>query len=147
MFTNEEISSIQALRECLQDLSTDDIAKTYYNDDSIMWRFVLAKSMEENPLQASEAMFRSTMEWKKEIKLDKLCKEWEITGNKRYNSARAHFGTLCFYGGVMKEKSVRDGPILVERLGKMDISGLFSDECMYSNQFLLYINHKLCRCI
>lgn len=38
-------------------------------------------------------------------------------------------GMSCFYGGMLPEVSASGGPVLVERLGKVDLPGLYSDEC------------------
>jgi hypothetical protein len=132
-FSLDEVNSIQAFRERFADLlgqDTDEsrLAQAYLSEESTLWRYILAKSREDNPLTASEAMFRSTIQWRSDIEMSKLMFEWQVD-NTRYKSARAKFGDLCFYGGLLKVRSQRGGPVLYEKLGKVDLYGLYNDKC------------------
>ena len=134
VFTETEMRDIRELRSRVQDVYDDEDlkwVKNYIDSDSIMWRFVLAKSMETEPMDAAELMFRNSILWRHETGiLDKLPAEWRGgTGKLRWRTARARFGDLCFYGGVIEQPTVRGGPVLVERLGKIDLHGLHGDEC------------------
>jgi hypothetical protein len=129
-FSKEEVDTIRALRQRLQDYETeeDSLAKSYVNEDSTLWRYILAQSREENPMDASEFMFRSSISWREDIQLHNLLREWR-DGENGPLSARARMGDMCFYGGLMTNKSVTGGPVLVEKIGHTDLSGLYGDEC------------------
>lgn len=56
-FTETELASVQELRSRLEDLNSDSnpLAKKYLSEDSTLWRYILGKSTEENPMdQAGE---------------------------------------------------------------------------------------------
>ena len=84
-FTKEELEGIKELRRRLKDLLEDKgntLAKEYIMEETTMWRYVLAQSRENNPMDASEAMFRSSVTWRKEIELlTRMMNEWR--GGKR----------------------------------------------------------------
>ena len=148
-YTAEEISTIQLLRTRLQDVASfpesemNSLAQAYISEDATMWRYSLAKSLEANPLDEAETMFRASIAWRNEINMSKLCQEWrgeQIHGGKTSTSARARMGELCFYGGIMTNRSIHGGPVLVERLGRVDLVGLYNDECKCVNYTLLTHN-------
>jgi hypothetical protein len=127
-FCPEELNQIEELRNRLQDLSNDEYGGSYLLENSTLWRYVLAKSREENPMDSAENMFRSSVSWRKEIDMKEVVREWrDENGSPR--SVRARFGDLCFYGRLLPHRSIRGGPILLERLGKLDLQGLYRDEC------------------
>jgi hypothetical protein len=128
-FSDLEIRSIDELRHRLRDLTDHEYAVDYLDEQSTLWRYVLAKSREENPLDQSETMFRESIAWRKDITIRELVREWRSGDAGQPLSARAKFGELCFYGKLLPQRSVRGGPILVERLGKLDLQGLYGDEC------------------
>lgn len=76
-------------------------------------------------------MFRSSIAWREEIGLANILKEWrgDKNGGPRWKSARARMGDLCFYAGIAEARSLTGGPIMVERMGRMDLAGLAGDEC------------------
>jgi hypothetical protein len=147
-FTQEELCLIEELRFRLRDLRDSEYAAEYLSEQSTLWRYVLAKSRDENPMDQSEMMFRESVAWRKEIGIRELVREWrnfdlncecqkhghqpqpQSQPQQKTQSARAKFGELCFYGKLLPQRSVRGGPILVERLGKLDLPGLYGDECM-----------------
>ena len=134
IYSTEEISSIESLRSRLNDyqnLADNDyknLANTYISEDATMWRYILAKSQEANPLDASEEMFRASVAWREDIDLLGILEEWKGK-ESRVKSARARLGELCFYGGSMAKRLASGGPVLVERLGRLDLSGLSDDPC------------------
>jgi hypothetical protein len=136
MFDDEEKANIAALRHRLNDILHDikhdenSIEHTYIQDDSTLWRFIMGKSLEENPMDAAEEMLRSHLIWRKEINLDKIMTEWRSKENKPV-TARAVMGDLCYYGKLMSCQTINNGPVLYERIGKTDFYGLFQDSCMY----------------
>jgi hypothetical protein len=130
LFSGDELAQIEELRTRLQDLSDHEYGGVYLSENTTLWRYVLAKSRDENPMNQSETMFRSSVGWRKDIHLKELMCEWRggVTSQSP-QSARAKFGELCFYGRLLPHRSIRGGPILVERLGKLDLQGLYADEC------------------
>lgn len=148
MFTETETAAIESLRIRLQDITnTDysdskyDLAKAYISEDATMWRYILAKSQDENAMDQSEEMFRSSVAWRNNINIKGLCNEWRSKDSKI--SARARMGQLCFYGGIMANKMLTGGPILVERLGNLDLPGLYYDECNINNLELHDYKHLI----
>ena len=152
-FTKEEIEGIEKLRARIQekivDLPSDSLEKIYFNEDSTMWRYVLAQSQESDPLKKSEEMFFNSIKWRGDIKMyETLWKEWR--GNKNNNNnnsnklpsattARARLGDLIFYSGIMEAASTTGGPVLVEKMGKADLKGLYYDEYALSCTEISYI--------
>ena len=133
MFSDEELRDIAELRERLTDVmesESSSYGKSFLEEDATMWRYILAKSRDENPMSSSETMFRSSVLWRESIDMPNLIKNWRQT-----KCARARLGDLCFYGGLLEKRSVNNGPVLIERLGKVDLPGLFSDKCN-ANMFL-----------
>jgi len=150
-YTDEEIKGIEELRSRLEDLrdSTNHWTRQYYTENSTLWRYVLAKSRDINPMETSENMFRSSVIWREEINMDKMMSEWRpslnnstgsggesqsqklssSTGSIKRGSARARLGDLCIYTGIMEKPSATGGPVMVERLGKMDLVGLYNNTC------------------
>ena len=122
IFTADERAGIAELRRRLSDLNDTDtggessLAKQYICEDSTMWRYVLAKSRDENPMDVSEEMFRSSIAWREELNMPQLVHEWRGQGGTRpcALSARARMGDLCFYAGMMTRRSATGGPVLVD---------------------------------
>lgn len=176
-FTDVEMESILELRERLHDytdsadcINENDIAYCklaidYINEDATMWRYVLAKSREENAMDASEAMFRASIKWRKELDMFRIAadlygtncfvsngfdnklsrmKNESIPPSSLLDSeikrphthiprtASGRMGQCCFYGGIMEHKSITGGPVMVERLGLVDLHGLSNDSCKKS---------------
>ena len=141
-FTEDELAGIRELRQRLKDFTNEDgdaLAKEYINEDTTMWRYVLAQSREDNPMDKSEEMFRSSIAWRKEIQLlSRLVPEWRGGSTSQgadsaptAATARARLGDLCFYGGLLDAKSTNNGPVLGERIGSVDLAGLYSDDCKW----------------
>lgn len=64
-FSEEEFRAIRSLRERLSDLAVDgSVAGAYLAEDSTVWRYVLAKSQDEDSEAESEAMFRRSIRWR-----------------------------------------------------------------------------------
>lgn len=137
MFSDKELKDINELRSRLQDMHISDSEqwlKNLIDDDCTMWRYILAKSLEDSPMDASEEMFRKSVEWRKQIGImDQLPREWRFQdeSGRKYLSARARFGDLCFYGGVIEKPTISGGPVLIEQLWKIDLVGLYNDECKH----------------
>ena len=112
-----------------------------------MWRYITAQSQESNPLDKAEEMFRLSCEWRNEIKMiEEIYPEWrggDMSDTRpRARSARARFGDLVYHGGLLDatcciEESPQGGPVLLERLGKIDLPGLYNDEC--KSLYLLFV--------
>lgn len=140
LFTQQELSQIEELRSRVQDLAEDEYGSIYLQEMSTLWKYVLAKSREDDPMGQSEEMFRTSISWRKEIDIRNLMNEWRGGGeegsNKQPRTARARFGELCFHGKLLPERSIHGGPILVERLGRLDLPGFSGDECMFMSSCL-----------
>jgi hypothetical protein len=119
-----------------------------------MWRYITSQSQENNPMEKAEEMFRSSCQWRDDIQLvDTLYPEWRGCNNAtvsdegvdgsssasntpRALSARARFGDLIYHGGILDATckiggAAPGGPVLLERLGMIDLPGIYADECMY----------------
>ena len=148
-FTQEELDGIAGLRSRLQKKISskpdDSLEKIYFSEDTTMWRYVLAQSQESEPMKKSEEMFFSSIKWREDIKMfQTLWEEWR--GNKTGSciipcatTARARLGDLIFYSGIMEEKSTTGGPVMVEKMGKADLKGLYYDEYALSCTEISYM--------
>ena len=115
-----------------------------YLDDGTLLRFVIAREFD---IDAALSMLKDAVCWKRDIGLDDLMKEWRgLDGSQSYDSfcgphqpesttmgatsARANLAKSFFYAGTLNGASCKldGGPILVERLGIIDLSGLYYDE-------------------
>lgn len=136
--TAGELSLIEELKDRVRDiLGGHGIAAEYASEPFTLWRYVLAKSQDPNPMEESENMFRRSVAWRETIGLSELCQEWQPLDEasesispmqQKWKSARARLGNMCFYGGILSACSVNGGPVLVERLGSVDLPGLYRDE-------------------
>ena len=72
-FTEEELEGIKTFRSRIKgkiaDLKDDSFEKMYYNEDTTIWRYVLAQSQESDPMEKSEQMFFDSIKWRKDIKM------------------------------------------------------------------------------
>ena len=129
--SEQENLTVTAFRESLSQLNIQDnlYAEHYLKEDFTLWRYVLAKSNEENPLDASKDMYVNSVKWKKDLSLAALCEEFSLSRPISQRSIRSKFGHLCFHGGMLPIKTIRNGPVLFERFGKIDLPGLAEDEC------------------
>jgi len=155
VFSEQERTTIVALRERVREWMADgekegDSSKNSsadgteagdYLDDSTLWRY--AKAREWDVEQALE-MFKSSVIWKRDTKLNELIVEWRGEPNEQGyygphqarellmepGSERATLGERVFYGGVLNGVRAKHGrgPVMCERLGKVDLSGLSKDE-------------------
>ena len=149
-FTEEELEGIKTFRSRIKgkiaDLKDDSFEKMYYNEDTTIWRYVLAQSQESDPMEKSEQMFFDSIKWRKDIKMyETLWEEWRGNQGKKNTklpnatTARARLGDLIFYSGIMESKSTTGGPVLVEKMGKADLKGLYYDEYALSSTEISYI--------
>lgn len=172
IFTEDERKGIEELRSRLKDLCDSPMnqwTREYIAEDATLWRYVLAKSREVNPMDASEHMFRSSVAWREEIDMNSLLAQWRLpnsttsdattpagsrtTNLSKKGSARARLGDLCIYTGMMARTTVDGAPVLVERLGMVDLPGLYHDPCKYINccyhrsALFVFVNVSLLLCI
>jgi len=134
-----ELEEINLLKSRLQDLTQVDnkFAHMYMSEDYTLWRFVLAKSNEQNSLNVSEAMFRDCVTWKKNIDMDELCMQFDKNIINTHKTACSRMGELCFYGGILPINTLRNGPVLYEKIGKVDLTGLSTDECKINYSYYI----------
>ena len=132
--------------------------------DTTLWRYITSQSQEAHPLDKAEDMFRNSCQWRHDIQLVEIVyPEWRVSiphpdtdtgtvtdtdtdrANKRRHratSARARFGDLIYHGGLLDatcciKEGAPGGPVLLERLGKIDLPGLYSDECKCANNQIM----------
>eukprot|EP00511_Aplanochytrium_stocchinoi_P002251 CAMPEP_0204834614 /NCGR_PEP_ID=MMETSP1346-20131115/20186_1 /ASSEMBLY_ACC=CAM_ASM_000771 /TAXON_ID=215587 /ORGANISM="Aplanochytrium stocchinoi, Strain GSBS06" /LENGTH=268 /DNA_ID=CAMNT_0051968009 /DNA_START=318 /DNA_END=1124 /DNA_ORIENTATION=+ len=126
------------------------LALNYLESDSTVWRYCLAHDYD---IDAAESMFKHSIVWKEEeVKIHELYNEWrgeqfEIDSNRvaqqrNPSSNRSLLGESVFYGGILDAKSKNGGPVLLERLGTVDYSGLkhnkeAQDACF--NSYIVYM--------
>lgn len=99
----------------------------------------------EMDMEAAFEMLRTACMWKQEVGMQQLLAEWRGREDAEYNefcgprrspdslfhpsSERAQLAELMFYGGVLNGVQTKDGcPVMVERLGQVDLTGLYYDE-------------------
>lgn len=111
--TASEQQKVGELRALLDDLIVSDAMARDHSDDATLWRFLVAR---DSNLEKAATMFRGSMEWRKTAKIDEL---WE---RKRIKKERTT-GDDCFYAGV-SGITLAGGALMVERLGRVDASGL-----------------------
>ena len=99
-FTEEELEGIKTFRSRIKgkiaDLKDDSFEKTYCNEDTTIWRYVLAQSQESDPMEKSEQMFFDSIKWRKDIKMyETLWEEWRGNQGKKNTKHAQKF--LKFY--------------------------------------------------
>lgn len=99
-------------------------------NDQALWRFVLAHNMD---VDAAENMFVTAMKWRAQIDMDRLMASFDaadrgvVAADDDADATLAALGRRIFYGwqmGVTKDGA----PLLIERLGKADLSGIASND-------------------
>lgn len=138
-FSEKELEVINQLRARLSDMRGDAIAEDFLSDDSVMWRFYTAhadglcpgpENQIEGVLDAASKMFRVSVKWRKAIKIDDMWKRWRNERSVEKRSKFVQLGSYVFYGqGHIPEDSVTvdGGPLIYERLGKVDLDGIAAD--------------------
>ena len=139
-FNAEEKAIFDRLRARLEDMRGDPVAADFLSDDSVMWRYYTAHADGECPgpedkvesfLDAAEEMFRGSVAWRNELKIDEMWERWLTQSEAAKKDPWVQLGRLAFYGqnGVsLNAVSVTGGPITYERLGKVDAKGILKDE-------------------
>jgi len=151
VFSADEQAAIAALREQVlawidagetAEPTADGTEAAQYLDDATLWRY--AKARECDTEQALE-MFKSSLCWKRETGIKQLLEEWRgesadqegsFSGPHRAADLQLHPTTprsilaeKVYYGGVLNGvRSVHGGPVMCERLGKLDVGGLSGDD-------------------
>lgn len=111
--TEFELELVEELRGLLgDDIAENDMAKDH-SDDYTLWRFL--KSRDIDPSEAA-IMFRQSMEWRQSIDIDALWESKRIRKERNAGDDVLHAG-IC---GTTKS----GGPFMVEKQGKIDVSGL-----------------------
>lgn len=142
-FNEEQLNLISEFRNCLIDLNEDkEYGEIYLNENSTLWRYILAKSNEENSLSKSEIMLRESIKWRKEINIKNLLNNYNFKENYTLTLG-AKFGKLCFTGWILNKKTKNNGPIMIERIGKLDLYELSRDQCNYYSYLCLFYYYFL----
>ena len=127
-WTEAEEAAVSSLRSRLSDLLQRHTTDAHEDDDSVfahasahaddgtLLRFLVARKMN---LDDAEAMFRSTMAWRSETRVNHLFAQYRGEGR----GAAAAFTDQFFYGGRYGE-TLDGAPLLVEKLGRFDLSGV-----------------------
>jgi hypothetical protein len=139
VFSAEELSTINLLRERLQDMRGDSMADDFLNDDSVMWRYYTAHADGKCPgpadkveaaLQSAELMFRRSVAWRHRVKIDDMWKRWTAEKDTTKCDPFVQLGRYSFYGQAFVapySKTPSGGPLCFERVGKVDLAGLSGD--------------------
>lgn len=122
----------------IADSGPEQVLYKYQLDTSTLWRFHTAHVTAGTPeatMAAALDMFIHSFRWKRDINMPQLLQDWNIeaTDDTKANSSRteeAKIGLHCFYAGNLSTdvRTIRGGPVMVERLGKIDLAGLYADE-------------------
>ena len=145
-FTSEERVQMEELRRRLKswDLShlpSDFVQKHLYTDDSSMWRYLRAREFQ---LDKAEEMLKYSITWKHEVGVDALLDEFrgdgvEKAAIKRATTLRAKQAEAMFGGGILHGvKSKTGAHVVVERMGKVDFTGLSKSNDMVELYTLAY---------
>ena len=139
-FTAEEVAVLDRLRERVKDMKGDTIADDFMSDNTVMWRYYTAHSDGECPgkeeeietvLDNAEAQFRGSIAWRHETGVDEMWNRWRTHMDWTKREPFVQLGSLAFYGqGHIHDesKTASGGPLIFERLGKVDLNGLANDE-------------------
>lgn len=146
-WTEAEEAAVSSLRSRLSDLlqnnstasgESEDADSVFahasaHADDGTLLRFLVARKMN---LDDGEAMFRSTMAWRSETRVNSLFAQYRGEGR----SAAAVYTDQFFYGGRYGETLDR-APLLVEKLGRFDLSGVVREGLteLVSRSYIAYL--------
>mmetsp|Transcript_9173 Transcript_9173/g.11454 ORF Transcript_9173/g.11454 Transcript_9173/m.11454 type:complete len:281 (-) Transcript_9173:2066-2908(-) len=105
-------------------------ALDYIEDSDALWRYCLAHNYN---LDDAEKMFKESTAFKAKWNLDELYQEFHNDGAGESTCVKVKprhvtIGKQVFYAGFLVAKSVNGGPIIVERLGKLDFAGLHGNK-------------------
>ena len=136
IFDEQEQQAIVAIRGILTPLypATDPAAK--FLDDTTLWRYLVAREFD---MDKTKAMFVDSMQWKKTIALHQLLEEY-----KQQQVTWSRISQRVFYAGLLPVhvENSRGGPVAIERLGMLDLGGLYrhTEECDYAiNGYCTYL--------
>lgn len=150
-FNDEEKAIFKRLRDRLEDMRSDPLANDFMSDDSVMWRYYTAHADGECPgpenkieevLDAAEAMFRSSVAWRHEVKMDEMWERWRTHEDVTKRDPFVQLGSYAFYGQghiAVDARTHSGGPIIFERLGKVDVKGIIEDEDVRKSVIEAYI--------
>jgi hypothetical protein len=106
-------------------------------DTSTLWRFYtahIALASHEAIVKSAVAMFVHANQWRIDVKMPELMRDWRGGPRNSPITEQALLGQCGFYAKLLDHAgglaSVRGGPIMVERLGRIDLAGLYYDELM-----------------
>ena len=136
VFTTTEQHAILELRQVLLPKYSTDEWFASYLDDSTLWRYLVARDMN---IEQAEAMFVSSTDWKRAQKLRIKKQEYVAQQTRESRIARR-----VFYGGVAPQhvKTKSGGPVAFERLGKIDLGGMYKNETEFQQAlcgYMLYL--------
>mmetsp|Transcript_39424 Transcript_39424/g.77557 ORF Transcript_39424/g.77557 Transcript_39424/m.77557 type:complete len:287 (-) Transcript_39424:264-1124(-) len=151
-FTGEELTAIKELRKNLTSFlesgadaeekqePVDAAARSRirerardHMDNSTLWRYCQAHAFDLNQAQD---MFTHSMVWKEEVGIEKLFDDF--SGRQRGSYS---VGQNAFYGGILDSCTVQGGPVLIERLGKLDVAGLSANEAVQKDCIAAYTGY------
>jgi hypothetical protein len=136
VFDDEEQKAILELRQRLLPKYKDDEWFSTYLDDSTLWRYLVAREMD---IEKAEEMFVSSTDWKREQKLRQRKQEYLEQKTRWSRIARR-----VFYGGIAPShvQTKNGGPVAFERLGQIDLGGMYRNEDEFQNAlygYMLYL--------
>jgi len=139
-FTEEEKAIFDRLRARLADMKGDSIADDFLAEDSIMWRYYTAhaeglcpgpEDKIEEVLDAAESMFRQSVAWRHEAGVNEMWDRWRSDIDVTKREPFVQLGSLVFYGQghiSADARTATGGPLIFERLGKVDVKGIMKDD-------------------
>ena len=133
VFDDEEQEAIVELRQLLLPKYKDDEWFSTYLDDSTLWRYLVARDMD---VEKAQEMFISSTDWKREQKLRQRKTEY-IEQKTRWS----RIARRVFYGGIAPShvQTKTGGPVAFERLGKIDLGGMYRHEEEFQNALIGYM--------
>lgn len=148
--TPEERRAIDLLRQSAHDWIAEpgsDAGSTEaedYLDDNTLFRYAIARDFDT---AAALSMFKESLRWKRDFELNKLLCEWRGKNNDAPYSSfcgphsqnrsfmngstkRARFAKAFFYSGVVNGVRLAKGggPLMIEKMGEIDLSGIYYHE-------------------
>ena len=125
VFTPDELAAINKLRVALApsvaDGAPNAAAARTLLDNATLWRFLVARDFD---VSKAREMFDGSLAFKAAR---------DLPARRREYAAQSHWwarlSRRVFYGGLLPGvQNARGGPVAVERLGQIDLGGLYRDE-------------------
>jgi len=113
----EQLTQIGILRERLAGCCGEEADA--HKDDFTLLRFLIARN---GDLDKAEKMWKGAMQWRESTGVSALFHEWQAP------SERAKQVIPFCFGSIMPGTSRDGSPIMVERLGKADLAGMYREK-------------------